>query len=73
MDWIAAACWVVIALAGLWALWALIWDRPRGRLRCRKCAYDMAGVGLTCPECGKTHASERALRCRTYQLLAIAV
>jgi len=46
MDWIAITCWVVLGASGLLALWALFWDRPRGRLRCRKCAYEMSGGGL---------------------------
>lgn len=43
--------------------WALFWDRSRGRRRCPKCWYDMAGVpGLKCPECGREAKGERALR-----------
>lgn len=42
--------------------WALFWDRSRGRLRCARCAYDMAGgASLTCPECGWTAAGPRQL------------
>lgn len=55
-------CWAVLGVSGLVTLWALFWDRSRGRLRCRKCAYDMSGGGLTCPECGREHKSERSLR-----------
>lgn len=62
MDWIAITCWAVLGVSGLVTLWAIIWDRPRGRLRCRKCAYDMSGGGLRCPECGREHKSERSLR-----------
>lgn len=62
MDWIAITCWVVLGASGLLALWALFWDRPRGRLRCRKCAYDMSGGGLVCPECGREHKTERSLK-----------
>lgn len=62
MDWIAITCWVVLGVSGLVTLWALFWDRPRGRLRCRRCAYDMSGGGLTCPECGREHKAERSLR-----------
>ena len=62
MDWIAITCWVVLGVAGLLAIWALFWDRPRGRLRCRRCAYDMSGGGLMCPECGREHKTERSLR-----------
>lgn len=62
MDWIAITCWVVLGASGLLALWAMFWDRPRGRLRCRKCAYDMSGGGLVCPECGREHKAERSLK-----------
>lgn len=61
MDWIGWTCWGVIGLASLVVLWALFWDRSKGRIRCRRCAYDMEGVGLICPECGREHRSERAL------------
>lgn len=62
MDWIGWASLGVIGAGAAVAVWALFWNRGRGRLRCRKCAYDMAGVGLTCPECGKVHKSEKVLR-----------
>lgn len=61
MDWIGWTCWGVIGLSSLVVLWALFWDRSKGRIRCRRCAYDMEGVGLICPECGREHSSERAL------------
>jgi hypothetical protein len=57
----------VVGAAGLMlAAWALGWDRARGRRRCPKCWYDMAGVaGLQCPECGRTASNEsRLLRTR---------
>ena len=65
--------WVLLVLAILVGLRALFWDRAgfRGRaeLRCRKCWYDLTAspVGLRvdpiqCPECGKKHASRRAMR-----------
>jgi len=39
---------------------ASIGDRPRGRVRCPKCWYDMsAASGLQCPECGRTAKSIR--------------
>lgn len=37
-------------------------DRARGRRRCPRCWYDMAGVAaLTCPECGHDARRERRL------------
>jgi len=37
---------------------ASIGDRPRGRVRCPKCWYDMSAAGgLQCPECGRTAKS----------------
>ncbi|MBL4592168.1 MAG: CvpA family protein [Phycisphaerales bacterium] len=43
----------VSLFALLLIIWATIGDRPRGRIRCPKCWYDMsAAVGLRCPECG---------------------
>lgn len=62
MDWIGITCWAVLGVLGLLTLWALFWDRARGRLRCRRCAYDMSGGGLVCPECGREHKLERSLR-----------
>ena len=63
-DWAWAVLgWGVAALgAGLFA-WAVWWDRSRGRRRCPRCWYDMAGVrGLVCPECGRDAVRERRLR-----------
>ncbi len=54
---------LILALIGAALLlrW-LIGDRSRGRRRCPKCWYDMAGIDtLACPECGRTARSERAL------------
>lgn len=49
-----ASGWALAVGALLLALWALFWDRSRGRARCPKCWYDMRGsVGLRCPECGR--------------------
>jgi hypothetical protein len=64
LDWI---WWLsgasLAALAGVLLAWSLFWDRSRGRRRCPKCWYDMAGVpGLVCPECGRPARRERALR-----------
>lgn len=65
----AATAWIwwlsggAIAAAGLGLLWwSLFRDRARGRRRCPKCWYDMAGVpGLVCPECGRDAAREKKL------------
>lgn len=47
---------IVVACKGLWG------DRARGRKRCPRCWYDMAGVAaagrLVCPECG--HEAKKA-------------
>lgn len=66
-DDAAAVLAVAIGLAlfsAMLLIWAIIGDRPRGRLRCPRCWYNMEGAGvLQCPECGKTIKSERHLRC----------
>lgn len=60
--------WALLGLSAVTVLWALFWDRPRGRLRCRKCRYRMEGTppvadgSITCPECGRTHKDERSTR-----------
>ncbi|MEO1716329.1 MAG: hypothetical protein AAFR76_04385 [Planctomycetota bacterium] len=60
--------YAVALLAFVGVLWALFWDRSRGRRRCRRCWYDMAGVPTepgdlpaACPECGRAHAKPRHL------------
>src|SRR5262245_41154993 len=75
MEWAwTIAGWTLIALGAAMIGWALFWDRARGRRRCPKCWYDMAGVaGLRCPECGNAAVSERALcRCRRRWRVVIA-
>src|SRR5688572_6406393 len=63
----AASLWVaagsLLALAGVTLfIWAVWWDRSRGRRRCPRCWYDLGGVsGVVCPECGRTARSERRL------------
>ena len=58
--WISA--WIVCFGALVLIIWALFWDRPRGRRRCPKCWYDMRGSdSLTCSECGHTARRERQL------------
>jgi hypothetical protein len=63
LDWLySAAGWSLAAIAGTFLLWALFWDRSRGRRRCPKCWYDMRGSpGLRCPECGCEAKSDREL------------
>lgn len=41
------------------ALWSLAGDPSRGRRRCPRCWYDMAGGGMECPECGRRADGER--------------
>ncbi len=65
--------WVLLSIAVVLLLRGLLWDRAgfrgRAKLRCRKCWYDLTGVDgdvskgpVICPECGKKHASRRAMR-----------
>ncbi|MBX3363036.1 MAG: hypothetical protein KF705_16565 [Phycisphaeraceae bacterium] len=66
--------WNAVAIAlgeigGALFLWAMFWDKPRGRLRCPKCWYDMKGAveakaegPWTCSECGRVSRTERRLR-----------
>lgn len=59
----------------LLGMWAMVWDRSRGRLRCPKCWYSMSGTPASvleqlaikmdrvrCPECGKCIDHIRQLR-----------
>ncbi len=65
-EWLLTAIGAALGVIGLAvALWALFWDRSRGRKRCPKCWYDMsAAPGLCCSECGHTVRNEKGL-CRT--------
>lgn len=72
--WLAWIIGAFLALVGLWLLYrSLLADRARGRRRCPKCWYDMAGApSLTCPECGRTAGAERQLfRTRRYRRRAL--
>jgi hypothetical protein len=76
--WNAAAIALGV-IGGTLFLWAMFKDRPRGRLRCPKCWYDMKGAKdaapeppWTCPECGRTIRAHKHLR-RTRRKLRVAV
>src|SRR5262245_58646025 len=57
-----ATGYALVVIGGLLVIWALFWDRARGRRRCPKCWYDLNGVpGLKCPECGREARNERTL------------
>lgn len=59
------AGWGLAALACLLLLWAVAGDRRRrAARRCAGCWYDMAGLGLVCPECGRIAVDESELRRR---------
>ena len=61
-EWLLTAIGVALAVIGLAvALWAIFFDRSRGRRRCPRCWYDLTGApGLLCSECGYVLRSERA-------------
>ncbi len=63
LDWVYTLAGLVLAASGVVVLlWAVWWDRSRGRRRCPRCWYEMAGVpGLKCPECGREAKSEKRL------------
>lgn len=63
MGWIWLAFAIALLTCGIGlSAWALFWDRARGRRRCPRCWYDMAGAeGLRCPECGHVVKRERGL------------
>ncbi len=69
IAFLAAALFVLARFA--------IGDRARGRRRCPKCWYDMAGGGGACPECGREIRSERELtrsrRRKAWAALAIVL
>jgi len=67
-DWVFHTLgWTLAGLGLLLALWALFWDRSRGRKRCPKCWYSMVGAveseggSLTCPECGRNLNNRKTL------------
>jgi HEAT repeat protein len=72
--------WLLAALLGLGGAvllyMALLSDRARGRLRCPRCWFDMAGApSLVCPECGhdaRTPARLKKTR-RRYRIFSAAL
>ena len=62
VGWMAGLGFLIAMVA--MARWALFAGKPRGRLRCPKCWYDMTASpapGLTCSECGNTVRSKNDL------------
>jgi HEAT repeat protein len=76
-NWADISWWAggVLAVAALVvAALALFRDRPRGRRRCPRCWYDMAGVtGMTCPECGREQKAERRFFCTRRRWRGVAL
>ncbi len=59
-PWQAAALGVA-AFGVTLGVWAWRGERSRGRRRCPRCWYDLAGVGMKCPECGHEAGQQRDL------------
>lgn len=81
---LSATAWTIAGLGALAVIWAMCRDRSRGRTRCPKCWYDLAGLvtqktpspwPITCPECGKKIEHERQTRRtrRHWRLAALAL
>lgn len=68
-PWLLPASYTLIALALAGLLWSIRGDPARGRRRCPRCWFDMAGIAaLRCPECGAEAREERELgRRRRYR------
>ncbi len=62
-TWLLWSCSALLGLAAVFTLYrALFHDRSRGRRRCPRCWYDMAGIPtLQCPECGRHARRERSM------------
>jgi len=68
MGWLfPTIAWGLGGAAVVLFVWALFWDRARGRRRCPRCWYDMGGASpdedgrFMCPECGRIAKNERKL------------
>ncbi len=79
-DIITIVGWVVGGLGIVLLLFEIKGDRARGRLRCKRCWYDLRDTprvdgGWSCPECGKRLVRERQLRRtrRRWKLVAISL
>ena len=80
MTWLVPTiAWTLALIALAVFVWALFWDRARGRKRCPKCWYDMSGASpddagtFMCPECGNVAGTERQLgKTRRYWWVAAA-
>lgn len=79
-TWVVWALWGLIGVSALLALHALFWDwirraRQPDVRRCPCCWYDMSAGGMTCPECGRTAKSERAMHRarRRWPLVVVAL
>jgi len=62
LAWLYEAIgWCLAAVGAVTLLWALYWDRARGRQRCPSCWYDLGSLPtLKCPECGREARSRKA-------------
>lgn len=73
-EWVWFCTAASLGLSGLaLLLWALMWDRSRGRLRCPKCWYRLeataqierdGGMLRKCPECGREANEHKLQKCR---------
>jgi hypothetical protein len=89
MSYCTIISWTLLGVAGVGALWAVVGDRARGRLRCpggwgrvlwvvpwrRGCWYDLSGAAAPCrcPECGREWVHEGQLRRRRVRYRVFAL